>query len=360
VEGRRRQKVLYGRTKREVLEKLRAALQEQATGTLRVGRAPSIAELLTSWLDASRSSVRPSTFTSYEWIVRVHLVPTLGRVRLDRLTPADVEAMLALKAAEGLSARSCHHLRAVLRTALAKAVRWGLTSRNVAALADPPRVKRQESTVLDVESAQRFLEAVKGDRLEALYTVALALGLRQGEALGLRWRDVDLVKRSLTVRWALQRVRSAPSEPLRAVLVEPKTNRSRRTIWLPRVVMKAMQEHRHRQAEDRLLAGSAWVENGLVFTGRTGQPLLNTYVTRLFQGHLERAGLARMRFHELRHSAASLLIAQGVEARVVMEVLGHSTITITMDTYGHLFDSSRQAAADAMDRALGVNARSTD
>lgn len=352
-DGRRARKMLYGRTQRQVVEKLRQALQEHRAGTLQAGKTPTVGQFLGTWLPAAKASVRPSTFTFYEFIAREHLIPALGRTRLDHLTPADVEALLARKQAGGLSPRTCSHIRAVLRGALAKAVRWGMLSRNVAALADAPKAERVEYHVLNPEQARVFLDAVRGDRLEALYTVALGLGLRQGEALGLRWQDVDLEHGTLTVRHALQRVKLEPGQPARKVLVETKTARSRRTLALPAVVLSGLHEHRARQLEERLLAGSRWVETDLVFCTRNGTAATNTYVTQLFQAHLERAGLPRMRFHELRHSAASLLIAQGAPLRTVMEVLGHSTITLTANVYGHLFDEAHRDAASAMDRALG-------
>lgn len=217
-----------------------------------------------------------------------------------------------------------------------------MLSRNVAALTDAPKAERLEYHVLNPVQARVFLDAVRGDRLEALYTVALGLGLRQGEAIGLRWQDVDLERGTLTARHALQRVKLEPDQPARKVLVETKTARSRRTLALPGVVLSGLREHRARQLQERLLAGSRWVETDLVFSTRNGTAATNTYITRLFQAHLERAGLPRMRFHELRHSAASLLIAQGAPLRTVMEVLGHSTITLTANVYGHLFDEARR------------------
>lgn len=352
-EGTRQRKAVYGATKREVVDKLRELIREREQGTLAAGRTPTVGQFLEQWLTAVEPSVRYATLERYSGLCRTHLIPGLGRTRLDRLTPADVEAFCARKLSEGLSQRSVHHLRAVLRTALNRALRWGMVTRNVAALAEPIRVESRPYQVLDPQQARAFLDAVRGDRLEALYTVALALGLRQGEALGLRWQDVDLERGRLTVAYALQRQKTDPGEPAKPVLVEPKTERSRRTLALPATVLSALREHRSRQLQERLIAGSAWEEYGFIFTTTTGRPLLNTYLLRLFHAHLERAGLPRMRFHELRHSAASLLIAQGVPLKTVSTVLGHSTITLTSDVYGHLFQDAQREAANAMDRALG-------
>lgn len=195
--------------------------------------------------------------------------------------------------------------------------------------------------------ARQLLAAAQDDRLGALYSVALALGLRQGEALGLSWEDVDFESRRLHVRHGLQRIAG------QLKLVEPKTRQSRRTIALPAIVVDALQHHKARQSQERLLAGTRWRETGLVFTSTIGTPIEVGNLRRSFWRLLDKAGLPRMRFHDLRHSCASLLLVQGVPARVVMETLGYSNISITMDTYTHVLPELQRQAADAMDRALG-------
>jgi integrase len=256
--------------------------------------------------------------------------------------------MLVELTAAGHSPRTVQYALHVLRIALARAVRWGLVPRNVATMVDGPRVPRRRVPVLTGEEAQRFMIAVRDDRLGALYVVALSLGLRQGEVLGLRWSDVDLDRQSLTVGAALQRVSGKG-----LVLVEPKTETSRRKITLPGYCLGVLREHRVRQLRDRLLAGSRWSETGLVFTSALGTGLESGLVTKRLQRILAACGLPRLRFHDLRHSAASLLGAQGVPPRVVMEVLGHSRISVTMDLYSHVFPSLLGDAAKAMERALG-------
>jgi integrase len=265
---------------------------------------------------------------------------------MHRLTPQHVEAFLSGKLESGLSPRTVEYLRAVLRQALNRAIKWGYLTRNVAALADGPRVERPEIRPFTPDQARLFLASVRGDRVEALYSVALALGLRQGEALGLLWEDVDLEAGTLAVRHALQRVDG------RLQLVEPKTFRSRRNLFMPRVVVEALNAHRKRQLLDRLVAGSRWTEAGLVFTSSIGTPLDGRNVTQRFQAQVERAGLPRQRFHDLRHGCASLLLAQGVSPRVVMETLGHSQIGLTLGTYSHVIPALQRDAADQMERVL--------
>jgi integrase len=276
-----------------------------------------------------------------------HLIPNLDRVPLEKLSPEHVQAILRAKTEEGLAPRTVHHLRALLRIALNRAMRWGLVVRNAAALADSPRIERFDVRMLTPAEARQLLAAAENDRLAALYSVALALGLRQGEALGLSWEDIDFASRRLHVRHGLQRI----AGELR--LVEPKTRQSRRTIALPTVVIDALQHHKARQSQERRLAGTRWHETGLVFTSTIGTPIEVGNLRRSFWRLLDKACLPRMRFHDLRHSCASLLLVQGVPARVVMETLGHSNISITMDTYTHVLPELQRQAADAMDRALG-------
>lgn len=256
--------------------------------------------------------------------------PAVGRPAPKRLSPASVA-----------------YGRTVLRAALNQALRWGLVARNVAALVDPPRVTRKEVEPFTLDEARAFLAAVKGDRLEALYTVALALGLREGEALGLRWADIDLDGAMLAVRQQLQRVTGAGLQ-----LVEPKTERSRRTVALPDVVVRALRAHRVRQLEERLLAGARWVDSGQVFTTRRGTPLDAANALKAFKRALQGAGLRNQRFHDLRHGAATLLLAQGVQPRAIMDLLGHSQVGVTLNLYSHVLPEVRRDAADKMDAVL--------
>lgn len=345
--GRRRYRTVSAETRREAADALTKMLREQQTGTLAMAGRQTVGEYLEAWLQGRKNNLRPSTRRSYSWLVRTHIVPELGGIRLEKLQPADVRRMLQHRLDTGLAPRTVHHMRAVLRAALHEAQKDGLVGRNVAALADSPAVESDQVTTLTPDEAGRFLDAVRGNRLEALYRVALGIGLRRGEALGLRWQDVDLEARQLRVVNALQRVDG------RLQMVPPKTKRSRRTVSLPPSVAEALREHRLRQKEEQLLAGGRWGnDRDLIFTTTIGTPLDPDYVSKEFSRQLERAGLRHIRLHDLRHSCASLLLAQGVPMRVVMEVLGHSTITLTANTYSHVLPSLLDDAAAAMDRAL--------
>jgi integrase len=342
-----KRKSVYGKTRKAVQDKLRAAQRDLDAG-LDLGTAKqTVGAFLDRWLvDVAKPTVRPKTYASYAQLVRLHLKPALGHHQLAKLSPQHVQAMMNAKSAAGLSPRTVQYLRAILRRALGQALKWGLVSRNVATLVDPPRSQRQDVTPLSPLQARAFLTAAEGDRLEALYSVAIALGLRQGEALGLRWDDVDLDAGMLKVRHALQRIDGTLQ------LVEPKTKRSKRTIPMPPTIVTALREHRVRQLEERLIAGPRWQEHNLVFPSTIGTPADARNIVRRFHAILDQAGLPSMRFHDLRHTCASLLLAQHVPPRVVMETLGHSQIALTMDTYSHVMPVMQREAANLMDQLL--------
>lgn len=392
-DGKRRRKTIYGRTKREVQDKLRETLQRFEDGLPPLPEKETVRGYLGRWLQAKRGQLRPRTYTSYEQVVRLHLLPGLGHVRLAKLSPQDVAAWFRVHADEGAGPRSIQYARTVLRAALNQALRWELVSRNAAALTDPPRHRPRQIQPLTPEQAKTLLRAVIGHRLEALITVALGLGLRRGEALALHWDAVDLEAGVLSVRHTLDwkggdpvarrslaaecdrllarldaTTDDATRRRLEATLVEtrqrlkavrgtvqfsePKTVRSRRTITLPDVVATALRKHRTRQLEERLTAGSRWRESGLVFTTPTGTPIGNHSLHSTFKTILRAAGLPNIRYHDLRHTAATLLLAQGVDPRTIMETLGHSQIGLTLNTYAHVVPALQRKAAAKMDEIL--------
>jgi integrase len=347
VDGKRVRKAYFGKTRVEAAHKLNQALADKERGLPQIPERLTVAAFLDRWLtNVVKPTVRPKTFVSYEYVCRVHLTPALGRHRLIQLSPAQVQQFMNARVASGLSPRTVAYCRAVLRRALGQAVKWGLAARNVAALVDPPRSDRQEIQPLTPTQAKDFLEAAKGHRLEALFTAALALGIREGEALGLMWEDVDFDRGTISVRRQLQRVNK------KLLFVEPKTAKSRRTIVMPTIVVEALRAHRLRQLEERLAVGEAWEEHGLVFTSHWGTPLYPENMGRSLRPLLAQAGCPPQRFHDLRHACASLLFAQGLSAKAVMETLGHSQIATTADLYGHMYMELRQEVADRMDAIL--------
>ena len=236
----------------------------------------------------------------------------------------------------------------MLVMALRTAERWGMVSRNVATLVDAPRVRRHEITPLTPEHAKTLIAASADDRHRALWITALGTGLRQGELLALRWEDVDLEAGRLRVRHSLANVDGT------LTLQEPKTDRSRRSLVLPESVTVALRAHRTRQKMDQLVAGSRWADSGHVFATMLGRPHHAATITRCFQAALDRAELPRVRFHDLRHSAATFLLAQGMTLEDVKNQLGHSTIVLTSNTYGHVLEQRKRQVAAAMDAVLRV------
>jgi len=290
--------------------------------------------------------VRPLTYAGYKVNVEKHLVPTLGKIPLDQLTPRDVQEMMNGRLTAGLSTKTVAYIHQVLRTALSLALRWDLVSRNVARLVDKPRTERKPINPLTPNEARSFLAGIRGHRLEALFSVALALGLRQGEALGLRWQDVDFTAGTIRVYQQLQRIGG------KLTLVPPKTDRSRRTLVMPSMIVERLRDHEKRQVAEKLWAGSKWHDTGLVFADRFGGPSPARHVIEQFHDALAQAGLRRVRFHDLRHSCATLLLVQGVSPRVVMEVLGHSEIALTMNAYSHVVPELQREAAQRMQAIL--------
>jgi integrase len=344
--GRRRRKVFYGSTEAEVRAKLLDARHDQSRGLPVTPKGQTVAQFLDGWVK-HRANVRPRSYEIHEAVVRLHLVPELGKLRLEKLTPQHVQTLLDRKLKSRLSAQSVVCIRQVLRTALSEAVKFNLVARNVAALVSPPQIPHREIKPLDATEARAILDAARGTRFEAAYAIALNLGLRRGEILGLRWADIDFDRNTLRVAQALRRV----DGKLQAT--ETKTGRSRRTLSLPAGVVAALRTRRAHQSQERLLAGTQWQDSELIFTTGRGTPLDPHYLLWDFQRVLKRAGVPHVRFHDLRHSAASLLLAQGVPLRTIMEILGHASITITAGLYAHISAPMMRDAADKMDALLG-------
>ncbi len=344
--GKRR--LLYARGRKEVGEKLREALAAADKGASLPVRRETLAHFLERWLrDVAPLRVRAKTLLDYRGDVDRYIEPGLGKLRLNEVTPTRVQQFINALSARGLGPDTVAHVRAVLRVALSQAQREEIITQNAAKLVQLPKIRREEIPALAAEAARGMITAFAGHDYEALITLCLATGLRQGEALGLGWEDVDLEAGSISVRRQLQRLNR------RYQLVELKTARSRRTLSLPPVAVAALRRHRARQGEWRLKLGAAWLETGRIFTTATGDYLNGSTVTHRFRQQLARTGLEGRRFHDLRHGAASLLLAEGASMRVVMEQLGHSHISLTMNNYAHIAPAQMVDAAKRLQSALG-------
>jgi integrase len=345
--GRTVRRSLYGSTRGEVQRAVRDLAMRADQGIAWTPSSVTMETFLRDWLNESaKPRLRPRTYEGYEQHVERHLVPALGSLKLQKLTPEHVQRLVNGLATKGLSPATIRYVRAVLRVALNEAMRYGHVTRNVATLVRLPRATRHECRVLSVDDAKALLEASKSSRLDALYTVGLAVGLRIGEALGLRWEDLDLERKTLRVSQALQRVNRETR------FVQPKSDRSRLALPLPDFAVNALRSYRASQNKERLAIGPDWVDQGLVFTTPIGTPLDYSNVRKDFRKVLKEAGLPMMRLHDLRHTCASLLLAQGVNPRVVMATLGHSQISLTLDTYSHVLPSVHKEAAQRMNDVL--------
>ena len=348
-DGRPVRKAVYGKSRREAEDRLIDALRDRNHHAIMYtrGRGPTLASYLEGWLTGAAVRCRPRTVERYRGLLRQHVIPALGTVPLARLEVRQVNALLAAKLADGHAPRSVHHLRAVLRAALSAAVREGLLTRNVAALADPPRVPERAPTILAASQARRLIAATATERDGPLWVLALATGARQGELLGLHWDDFDPELGELRIARTLQRVRGA------WVFGEPKTSRSRRTLLLPPVAIAALARQRAQQLTERLASGAEWQGgDGLMFTTATGSPREGTHVTKVFQRTCVAIGLPRIRFHDLRHTTATVLAAAGIPVRDVQDQLGHSTVLTTLRTYVHAVPEAQRAVASTLDGIL--------
>jgi integrase len=273
--------------------------------------------------------------------------PVLGGLKLKKLNSAHVQSFYRDRLDAGLSASTVRKVHDILRRGLAQAVDWHLTPRNVADVVKPPKPVAKETVALSADQTRRLLDAAAEDRLEALYVLAVHTGMRQGEMLALRWQDVDIENAALSVRRTLTRSGG------KTTFGEPKTNRSRQSIRLTPQATEALRAHLERQLRDMNILGDRYRDQGLVFTTDTGAPINPSNLRQLsFAPLLKRAGLPHMRFHDLRHTCATLLLSRGVHPKFVQELLGHATIAITLDTYSHVMPSMGDATAKAMEDAL--------
>lgn len=345
-----KRKSFYGRTKADVQAKIKQAQQDQDNGVDLSAKRETVAQYLTRWLKASvKPAVKTKTYEGYESIVRVRVVPRIGKRDLSKLTPLHLQELYADLATDGLAARSIRHTHAVLRRAFRQAVRWGLIARNPCDGATPPKAARTEPAVWTAEQAGAFLVATAQHPMHALYVLALSTGMRQGELLGLRWGDVDLAGGRLTVQRAVQRQRDGKLH-----FVAPKTAKSRRSIVLGSVAVAALTAQRDRLAFVRKAAGERWAEQDLIFPNETGGPLDPSWQTAVFKQAVNAAGLPPIRFHDLRHTAATLLLTKGTHPKIVADLLGHTSIAITLDVYSAYVPAAHAAAAATMDAILSA------
>ena len=338
-----------------MVAKVRDLERKRDSGMISATSSPTVAEWLEHWLTTiAPRRVRQRTLESYEPAVRRHLVPGMGRHRLDRLRPEHLDQLYTALLDAGYSPASVLRHHRILSRALTVAVQRGHEPRNVAALVDPPAQRPSDlATALELDEARAVLEAAATVRNPARWTVALAMGLRQS-ALALQWKDIDLLANTLTVRRSIHRVRGGG-----LIYEEPKSKRSHRTLALPLPLVAELHRHKAAQLGARMLAGSEWHDEDLVFAQPNGRLIDKKTDHDDWTRLLHEAGVRHVRLHDGRHTAATLLLSENVHPRVVMEILGHSQMRTTMDIYSHAMPALAREAADRMPLLLTSKARQT-
>jgi integrase len=347
IKGPKRRTV-YGRTRAEASAKLAKAMADRDGGLIFDAGSLTVGDYLDRWLSNSvKDTVRERTYERYEEILRLHVKPALGRLKLKALTPAHVQDFYRDRLDNAFSPATVQKIHVILHKALSQAVSWSLVPRNAGEAVRAPRPAPKEMRPLSPDEARRLLETAGGDRLEALYVLAIHTGMRQGELLGLKWENVDLAANAIRVRHTLLRTKG------RVILGEPKTKKSRRTVHLTGAASRALEEHLERQLKIMERLGDLYRDQGLVFTTEVGTPINPSNLRkRSFAPLLQKAGLPRLRFHDLRHTCATLLLSKNIHPKYVQELLGHATVSITLDTYSHVLPGMGNQVADAMEDVL--------
>lgn len=344
--GKRRQKRVTARTRKDVELEVAKLIGKAQTGFTDAGKI-TVRDYLDDWLESVGPSLRPSTARRYRDVVRLHIASQIGNLRLGRLSPGDVQRLYTNRLAAGLSSTSVHHIHAILHRALDQAVKLGLLTRNVTDAVDPPRRQNPEMQVWSVSEASRVLAAAEGDELEALWRLAITTGMRRGEILGLRWSDIDFAAGTLAVRRTLSRGSTSRLE-----VGEPKTTAGRRRVALPASTVASLRRHQTRQKSLWLAIGQGYGDRELVFATVNGTPIHPNTLARAYDKLIARAGVPRIRFHDLRHTSATILLASGEHPKVVQERLGHASISETLDRYSHVSADMQQRAAQRIDAML--------
>ena len=284
-------------------------------------------------MDVAAHTLRPKTIESYEYLIRMHIKPEIGSIKLTALRPDHLQNLYSLKLNQGLSKRTVQYTHAIIHKSLQQAMKWGLVSRNVADLAEPPTVKRKTPQTLTLEQIKQLLAVLKEDRLYSLYALAVGCGLREGELLGLYWEDIDFYSGTLHVQRAVQQLKITGLS-----ITEPKSEKSRRTIAVPGFALDILWNYKEKTGK----------LSGLVFPTSNGTPISPRNLVRHYKAALVKAGLPDLPFHSLRHSFASIQLLAGTNPKIVQEALGHSQISLTLDTYSHVIPSLQHEAAEKM------------
>lgn len=345
IEGRTFSK--YFKTQRECREWNKETLSQVDEGLTFLSLQTTLGGFLDEWIKTVSVSIRPKTANQYERIIENHIKPSLGQIKLKELRPDHVQSFYNYKLKHGSSPRSVRMMHSVLHRALNHAVQLGMVGRNASQAVIKPRLQRKEMRTLNDTQIRTLLLTAKGTRLETLLQVAVTTGLRAGELYGLKWSDLDWGTGKVKIQRQVQRNRGVG-----LVFCEPKSASGKRVIVLGRSTLAKLREHNNKQQLERQFAGDRWHENDLIFSSTIGTPMDMRNYFRDYKELLVKAGLPNIRFHDLRHTAATLMLQQGIHPKVVQECLGHSDISLTLNTYSHVLPGMQEEAAEKIDAML--------
>jgi integrase len=337
----------YAKTQRECRDWIRETLTKIGNGLTFSGTQVTLAKFVETWLDGKELSRRAKTVGQYRQIVELHILPRLGKMRLQDIQPAHLKQLYLSKKEEGRGARTVQLIHAVMHSVLNQAIKEGILGRNTAALVERPKVEQTEQQILTESQAQQLVLASMRTHIGTLIYLALMTGMREGELLGLKWSDVDWVKSQIHVQRQLQRIKGQG-----AVLVPPKTKAGRRQIKMGLGTMDRLSTHQQEQTQVKAGLGDRWEENDLVFPNTLGKPMACENMSAEFKRLLKQNGLPMIRFHDLRHTSISFLLDIGTPVNTVQKRAGHSKASVTTDTYGHSLGHSEEEAAERIEEML--------
>jgi integrase len=358
--GKRKQKWFSGfKTKKEAEKAMIDKMHELEQGMYVEPSKTTIKEYFEQWLeDYAKSALRPTSFQTYYTLIHQHIIPSIGHIT-QQLQPMHLQRFYneqlqrgRVDGKGGLSSQSVVKLHVIIKSALGHAVKWQLINRNVADLADPPAIRKRDIITLEADEVTHFLELAKESRYYIAFLLAISTGLRRGEILGLRWKDIQFEEKRASIQKNLVVVKGTP------LLQEPKTKGSKRSISLPTTTVDALRKYKKVQAQEKLKQGALYQDNDLIVTTRFGTPVNPRHLLRSFYNLIKKANLPSIRFHDLRHTHATLMLQQGVHPKIVSERLGHSNTRITMDIYSHVLPSMQEEAVDQFEEMFLKNSHS--
>jgi len=330
-------KVKYGKSQKEVRDYHQETLNQLRQGMMVKDDNITVSEFLNRYMESvAKHTLRPRTIEAHSSLIRIHINPGIGHIKLVQLRPDHLQNFYSQKLEEGLSKRTVRYIHSVLHKTLKQALMWGMVSRNVSDLVEAPRPEKYIPQFYTKEQINKLLKAVEDHRYYPIYVLAVYCGFREGEVLGIHHEDIDLQNGVINVRHAVLTLKGG------LVITEPKTASSKRAVTLPPTALKVLKKHLEQLKNNQ----------GLIFTTSTGRPISPRNLVRHFKSAIKKAGLPDIRFHDLRHSHASLLLAAGVNPKIVQERLGHSQISLTLDTYSHVIPSLQDEAAEKVEEIL--------